>query len=141
VSLGAFDLVGAGETLFFTARGDGNELDKVLSFAFDGGSVRELVRLDASVEPEGIAAAQAFVCWASRVANTIGRTKQDGGERANDWQRSVAPRRITLDDDKVDGSGRVDVATGLDHPIGLAQDAAAIYFTERAAGRIWRTQK
>lgn len=43
--------------------------------------------------------------------------------------------------DKRDGSGRVDVGSALDHPIGVAQDATAIYFTERAGKRIWRAVK
>jgi hypothetical protein len=42
---------------------------------------------------------------------------------------------------KVDGSERVDLATGLRSPIGLAQDPDALYFTERVGGLVKRLRK
>lgn len=54
---------------------------------------------------------------------------------------TLAPEGRVVRMDKRTGAGLVDVATGLVEPNGIAVDAEALYFVERAKNRIWRLVK
>lgn len=54
---------------------------------------------------------------------------------------TLAPEGRVVRMDKRTGAGLVEVATGLAEPNGIAVDAEALYFVERAKNRIWRLVK
>jgi hypothetical protein len=106
-----------------------------------------------------IAVGGGYVYWTSDYAGTVQRRLVTGGPVEPFFAGQIRYGTVLIDvandiayiTDELgnrlvraglaSGAPQVDLETGLDNPLGIAQDATAIYFTERNGNRIRRMVK